>query len=87
MTGCASHFLVWKHKWKACLGVICRCEYRRDPSLDIVATLASAAVSALKELTAVRVWLVAIGAVVVGNRGLEVCALVAGEAGNFDVFP
>ena len=53
---------------------------RRNPPLHRVAALASASVSPLQKLSAVRVGFVAIRAEVVGDRGPEVLALMAGDA-------
>ena len=83
---CALSFSVRRSQGKAGLGMIgCRVS-GGPPALHGVATLAPAAVRAFQELPAVRIGIVAIGAIGKGHGGLEVGALVAAQARHIEVF-
>ncbi len=67
---------------------ICRCgvirngEGRRLPTIHGMTTGAFATIGALRELPLVRIWLVAVGALLEGNRFLEITAAVTLNAAD-----
>jgi len=81
----AFHLCVRRHQGKPGFGVIQHRISGWNPTLHRVATLASAPIGALQELASVRIWAVAIRTVGEGHGRLEIRALVAGKAGDFQV--
>jgi hypothetical protein len=73
------------HQREAGSGVIRGGIGGRNPTINIVAALAPAPVGALKELAAMRVWIVAIRAIGKGHGGFEVRALVARQTLHLEV--
>ena len=65
--------------------MIRHCKGGRSPACHSVATLAAATVGALEKLAAMWIGLVAINTSVMGDRRLEVPALVAGQAGHVNM--
>jgi hypothetical protein len=72
---------------KACPGMIRSEKPGGPPSIDGVAAFALSAVGPLRELSAVRIWLMTAGAGVMRYRTLEISAFMAGIARYWQVFP
>jgi len=82
----ALDFCVRRHEREARFGMICRGECGWAPAGYGVAAFAAPAIGALEELAAMRIRIVAIRALSVGDGQLEIAGLVAGEARHIGVF-
>ncbi len=86
VTLCARDARVFGAQRKSCLAMVGDRELRGLETFDGVAAFAASAVSTLGELAAVRIGPMAIGAVLVRQRGFEVGLLVAAAARHVSVF-
>ncbi len=87
VAGFALNPCVRNNQWKGGSGVVGHAESRGMKSLDRVATLTASSFGALCKLATMWIGLVAVSALRVRNRPLEVAFQMAGEAGHVNVLP